>query len=80
METSRTQMDPLTDMLALQLPTAAILATLSLEVVPPGSVRVKGAGVGQLQLVKVSSVTLINTVCVSNTYRLSIDYCSTHLL
>ncbi len=40
------------------LPTLATLATLSLEV-PPGLVGVEGPGVVHLQLVKVSSVTLV---------------------
>ncbi len=39
------------------------MATLSLEGTPPGSVWVEGAGMGHLQLVKVSSVTLV-TICV----------------
>ena len=49
--------DPLTtDQWTLELPTAVLMATLSLEETPPGSVWVEGAGVGQLQLVKVSCV------------------------
>ncbi len=48
-----------TDLSSLPLHTPATLATLSLEV-PPGSVGVKGAGVGHLQLVKVSGIEFIN--------------------
>ena len=40
------------------IPTAAILATISLEVLQKGSVLLEGNGMGHLQLVKVSSVTL----------------------
>ncbi len=57
-------LDPLaTDLSALVLHTPATLATLSLEVlsleVQPGSVRVEGDGLGHVQLVSVSSVTLV---------------------
>ena len=49
-----TMVDPLTsDQWILELPTAVVMATLSLEGMPPGSVWMEGAGVGQLQLVKV---------------------------
>ncbi len=43
------------ELLVLELCTPAILATLSVEVVP-GSVCLGGVGVGQLQLVKVSAI------------------------
>ncbi len=47
METLSTMLDPLTtDSSSLQLPTAAILATLSLEGAQSGYVRVEGSGVG----------------------------------
>ncbi len=42
----------------LQLPIPVTLATLSLEAARPGTVWLEGDGLGQLQLVKVSSVTL----------------------
>ncbi len=57
METLPTLLDPLKtdlDLLALELPTDAIPATLSLEGASPLSVRLEGDGLGQLQLVKVS--------------------------
>ncbi len=58
-------LDPLTiDLSSLVLHSPATLATLSLEI-PPGSVGLEGAGVGHLQLVKVSSVTLVQFVLVS---------------
>ncbi len=60
METLATLKNPLTTGLStLWLPTPVTLATLSLESVT-GSVKiwVEGNGVSQLQLVKVSSVTL----------------------
>ena len=54
-------LDPLAaDQWTLWPPTPVTLATLSMEV-PPGSVRVE-SGVGHLQLVKVSSVTLVQFV------------------
>ena len=59
METLPTVLDPLTtDLSSLQLPTPAILATLSLEVPLPGSVCVEGVGMGQLQLAKVPNLVL----------------------
>ncbi len=55
--------DPLTtDQWVLQPGTAATLATLSMEAAS-GLVRVMECGVGQLQPVKVSSVTLVQFVC-----------------
>ncbi len=57
METLPTLLDPLTtdlDLLALELHTNAIVATLSLEGATPLCVRIEGDGLGQLQLVKVS--------------------------
>ncbi len=52
-----------TDLSTLVLYTPATLATLSLEVLPPGLVGVMKCGVDQLQLVKVSGMISVLFAC-----------------
>ncbi len=77
METLSTTMDSLTtDLSSLQLPTAATLATLSLEVPLPGSVCVEVVGMGQLQLAKVPNLVLAKWYVVFCTFMTCTQFMS----